>query len=322
MNNRHDKSFKEFLRNKKTFVELMQSFVDEEWTKMIDEKHIEAFDKSFVLKDYEEREADVIYKVKDGDKEVFFYILLELQSRVDYTMPFRLLVYMVQLWLHECNNTDKKVRERKDYRLPAILPIVLYNGKYQWTALRNFKEMQEDFELFEGHLVDFQYMLFDVWRYDDEELKVIGNFIAAMFYIDKHVDRSGELLEALNSMTEILRKSNANQFNVFKRWLTYVLKPFLEDVSEEELAETLEDIDPLEVEKVYSHAARAIRKEHAENKKNWIAEGKKEGIKEGKEEGIELEKYKIAKAMKANGIDEAVIKNCTELPIEEIRKLK
>ncbi len=32
------------------------------------------FDKSFVLKDYEEREADVIYKVKDGDKKCFLYI--------------------------------------------------------------------------------------------------------------------------------------------------------------------------------------------------------------------------------------------------------
>ena len=44
-----------------------------------------------------------------------FYVLQELQSSVDFTIPFRLLRYMVELLNDVFKNTDEKVRERKDF---------------------------------------------------------------------------------------------------------------------------------------------------------------------------------------------------------------
>ncbi len=46
--------------------------------------------KSFILSDYEEIESDIAYKVKNAKEEIYFYILLELQSTVDFSMPMRL----------------------------------------------------------------------------------------------------------------------------------------------------------------------------------------------------------------------------------------
>lgn len=40
---------------------------------------MERIDKSFILNDFNEKEADVVYKVNLGDTEVIFYILLELR---------------------------------------------------------------------------------------------------------------------------------------------------------------------------------------------------------------------------------------------------
>jgi hypothetical protein len=43
-------------------------------------------------------------------------------------MPYRLFEYMVGVWRDVLKNTETKIAERKDYRLPAIIPIVLYNA--------------------------------------------------------------------------------------------------------------------------------------------------------------------------------------------------
>ncbi|WP_422664938.1 Rpn family recombination-promoting nuclease/putative transposase [Aneurinibacillus uraniidurans] len=59
---------------------------------------------------------------------VIFYVLLEMQSSVDFQMPFRLLFYMLEIWRDILKNTDKNEAVRKDFRL------VLYNGKQEWTA--------------------------------------------------------------------------------------------------------------------------------------------------------------------------------------------
>jgi predicted transposase YdaD len=45
--------------------------------------------------------------------EVIFYVLLELQSAVDQTMPFRLLQYMIEIWRDIYNNVLEKERRRK-----------------------------------------------------------------------------------------------------------------------------------------------------------------------------------------------------------------
>jgi hypothetical protein len=89
---------------------------------------------------------------------------LELQSTTDHLMPYRLLLYTVEIWRDIFNNTAKKDRERKSFRLPAIIPAVLYNGADKWTSALNFKELQANYRQFEKHLLDFRYILFDVNR--------------------------------------------------------------------------------------------------------------------------------------------------------------
>lgn len=136
----HDRGYRELLSSKRAFLELLKTFVREEWTKDIDEDSLVRVEKSYVLQDFSEKEADIIYKLKTKGSEVIFYILLELQSTVDHTMPFRLLQYMLEIWRDVYNNTPEKERRRKGFRLPAIVPAVIYNGERGWTARRSFRE--------------------------------------------------------------------------------------------------------------------------------------------------------------------------------------
>jgi len=65
-------------------------------------------------------------------------------GKIDHTMPFRLLQYMVEVWRDAYNNTPEKERKRKGFRLPAIVPAILYNGEGGWTARRSFREYQPE----------------------------------------------------------------------------------------------------------------------------------------------------------------------------------
>ena len=86
----HDKSYKDLYSKKEVAIDLFKSFFNEEWTKYLTTENLTLVNKSFVTSDYEETEADIVYKANINNKEVIFYILLEFQSTVDYRMPLRL----------------------------------------------------------------------------------------------------------------------------------------------------------------------------------------------------------------------------------------
>jgi len=77
---------------------------------------------------------------------------------------------MVEIWGNVLKETDKKEVRRKDFRLPVIIPCVLYNGSNNWTAKKSFKETLFKFEQFGEFVLDFKYILIDIRRYKDEEL--------------------------------------------------------------------------------------------------------------------------------------------------------
>ena len=64
-----------------------------------------------------------MYKATIGNAEVIFYIILEFQSSVDYSMPIRLFLYMSEIWREVLKNTEKSDVKRKDFKLPAISVI-------------------------------------------------------------------------------------------------------------------------------------------------------------------------------------------------------
>lgn len=166
MHHIHDKSYKDLFSNKELLVKMIQNFIDSPWGKEITEENMELVNKSYILSDYEELESDIVYKATIQDKEVIFYILLEFQSYVDYSMPIRLFLYISEIWREVLKNTKKIEAKSKDFKLPAIVPIVLYNGEYKWTVEKNFKNVINQSELFGNSIIDFEYILIDINKYE------------------------------------------------------------------------------------------------------------------------------------------------------------
>ena len=74
----HDKSYKDLYSKKEIAIDLFKSLLNEEWTKYLTKENLTLVNKSFVTSDYEETEADIVYKANIGEKEVYFYILFHL----------------------------------------------------------------------------------------------------------------------------------------------------------------------------------------------------------------------------------------------------
>ncbi|MCL6592114.1 MAG: Rpn family recombination-promoting nuclease/putative transposase [Firmicutes bacterium] len=305
INNPHDRGYKSLLASEEIFLQLLQSFVDMGWVSQIDPEAVTRIDTTQILPDFSEKEADLVYRLKIKGQEVIFYLLMELQSSVDFQMPYRLLTYMMGIWRDVLKNTGPKEVQRKEFRLPPIVPVVLYNSKERWTACRSFKEILAEAELFKEFVVDFKYILIDVNRYDKQNLKDLTNIIGTVFLLEQAKDVK-EIMKDLLGIGPILRKFDAKSFQLFASWLKVILTARLPEKAKQEIIKILEESRPEEAEKMVTNIEKIIE----------------EGLMAGKMEGILEGKMEDAKKMMTKNMPEDLIIEITGLSVEQIRKIK
>jgi Putative transposase, YhgA-like len=77
------------------------------------------------------REGDVIWRLPtEGGLDLFIYVLLEFQSRIDWWMAVRTQIYEGLLWQQLIAERNLKPGDK----LPPVLMLVLYNGEARWNA--------------------------------------------------------------------------------------------------------------------------------------------------------------------------------------------
>lgn len=82
-----------------------------------------------------QRHTDVLFSVPLDGHEAFVFVLMEHQSSNDSLMAYRMLRYIVRIW---DRYLDENPRARK---LPAVIPLVVYNGPGRWTAPRRLRDV-------------------------------------------------------------------------------------------------------------------------------------------------------------------------------------
>jgi hypothetical protein len=77
------------------------------------------------------REGDVIWRLPiEGGLDLYLYLLIEFQSRIDWWMAVRTQIYEGLLWQQVIAERHLKTGDK----LPPVLLIVLYNGEARWNA--------------------------------------------------------------------------------------------------------------------------------------------------------------------------------------------
>ena len=300
---KHDEAYKDVLSDSESFIHFLKKYIAKPWTANISPDDVERVNKSFITEEYRPINSDLIYKLKINGSDVYFYVLIELQSEVDFTMPFRLLQYMVALLREIFNNTDKDVRERKDFRLPAIVPIVLYNGKDNWTAVMTFREYTGDYGIFGDNIIDFRYLLLDVDKTDEAAIEPIETVLDAHFSLEKLRIRKklpGKLVEWWEEKTSGLSDDDKNKLINLIDLLVYKGKM------------------PPEVRAYFQNSIK--KGEETKMKfalETWMDEVEGEAMDKGRKQKA----LEIAKNFKAKGISVDDIAEATGLTVDDVLKL-
>ncbi len=218
-------------------------------------------------------------------------------------------VYMTEVWRDIFKNVSSKEAGRKSFRLPVIVPIVLYNGQAQWTVPLHFKETLNSPELFLDQVVDFQYILINVNSYQEEELLQLSNLLGAVFLVDQ-AKSIAEIIERLKKLSGVIKKMEPEEFRLFISWTENILTRGISSVKKEEITGIMKKSHPEEVETMISNVERVIKKS--------LKDAEKQGEKQGIERGI----IKVAKQMLAAGEDIEKIMRYTGLSREEIEEIK
>ena len=132
--NEHDKLFKDLLSDKEETRKFINKFL--KLSEPLKQNELELYNSSYITSEYKSKEADIVYKKKDED--IFF--LIEHQSTVDISMPYRIKNYAVEILR---TAVDKNKLHKIDYEYPLVVAIVLYTGDKKWNAKLKFEDMQK-----------------------------------------------------------------------------------------------------------------------------------------------------------------------------------
>ena len=305
LHHKHDKLFREILNDNKEVVKLINKYMEPK--EKLTEDMIEKFDTKFLTSMYEEREADIVYKIKG--KEIFF--LVEHQTKVDYIMPYRMLEYSLEIIRARMRNIKGKIEK---VGIPRVIPLVIYTGQAKWTAKNEFEEVQVKFEHLKGIDVITGYNLIDIR--DEEEAIKDGTAIARMSVIERK-NGTEDIIEIVKRMSKYIKEKNERK--EFAKEVKYLLS---DKLNEEEIEKIEEVLIEKEGEEGMLHAQMVIRRDFENAKKKGIEEGleegrregRREGRKEGREEGI----IEIAKKMLNEKVDIDFIMKITGLKKEQI----
>ncbi len=314
-NQPYDKIYRKILSNKIQVVGLLNRYIKTE--EKITEDNIERYQSKFVNAQFENRESDIVYKIKNTN--VFF--LIEHQSRIDYNMAQRIAEYQMEIIKLE----NPKKENRKNIVVPLVIPLVIYtSNKAKWNAQRSITKMQPKVKGYK-RLGLSEYHLLDINSIDVNQLLHENLFVLRIFGLEK-----AKTQEELGNIFEYILHTEQDKENIqlLKEIAYYVYNTVLENEKVKEKFEELEEgeenmsfVDML-LEEKEKHIAEGeklgIKKGRSEGEKI----GRQQGEKIGRQKGAQIQKEKIAKNLLNLKMKIQDIERATGLSESEIKKLQ
>ena len=311
-----DKLYKSILDDKTEATELINRTLNLSNTPYaIHPEEIEKYNSSFINQYFKSEEADIIYKKKDED--IFF--LIEHQSKIDYSMAYRILNYNMAIIRSAIN---LKKLKNKSYKMPMVYPIVLYTGKRKWNAEQYFQQCQLTLPGVPISSLSY-YNLVDINDFSEEELWKSNNFLSKILILEKFKDKMNieDYLiklsyfkfnnKEINILTQMIQNS------IIKKIGPESVKNFINKINKKEC----DDMSALEIflEKLIDESIEKGLKQGIEK---GMEKGMEKGIKKGIKQGIEQNRKSIILKMLKNQMDDETIILMTEISREKLETIK
>ena len=220
---RHDPGYKLLFSHSTLVEELLRGFLHGDWIERLDFSTLEKVGGSFVSGDLRERHSDVIWRLRlrgDEDRWVYLYLLLELQSTSDPFMAVRLLTYVGLL----LEDVIRKEKLKPGDRLPAVLPLVLHNGKGRWRAPLRLESLFVPVpNPLKRYLPRLTYLLLDERRLDLNRPELERNRTAALFRFE--TNETPEAMPRLyRGLNDLLPPEDPNLSRTVHAWIASVVR--------------------------------------------------------------------------------------------------
>lgn len=273
--NPHDKFFKETFSNIAVAKDFINNYLPQSIINIIDINTLEPQKDSFINEELQEVFSDMLFRVNINKREGYIYFLFEHKSYTSKNISFQLLKYMLEIW-------EAKVKKENTNELPIIIPLVIYHGKDDWNIkgtlgemIKGYEDLPEDVK---KYVPDYEYLLYDISRYTDEQIKgeVQLRIILTIFRDIFTKDNKG-LRDSIVRATEYLRELDNKQTGIeyFETFMRYVL-----NAGQKLTKEDIEDIIN-KVEKTYPEGSEVVMT----LAERFREEGKMQGLEQGLKEG-------------------------------------
>ena len=298
------------LNDKKEAIQIINSQLEHQQLKPSD---IEHYNSSFISENLRNSEADIVYKLKNND----VYFLIEHQTYIDYSMPYRIFCYEKEIL--EAALMDKKIINKENYnfnnksfKYPIIISIVLYTGHKKWKAELDLRKVQVKFDKYRGKEFS-KYNVYDINTISNEELLRRKTKMNKIFVIEK-AKTEKELEENIYKVLETKLSKEDKKF--LANTIKLVFGKYLKEEKTKKILNKLKG-DEKNMLAVIDMLDRRFAEVEEAGWKSGMEKGIKEGIKEGKKE----EKIEIIKNMLKEKIPVNVIESVTQMDKKEIYKI-
>lgn len=259
----HDSAYKYLFSNKKIFHQLITRYVDLDFAKKIKLDSIQSVDRSFIADDLAKRESDLIYQVNLDGQEIFIYILVEFQSTVDKSIPIRMLLYILHLY-------DLTYRNSKEGKLPAIFPILLYNGSDEWTIPFHIQDLIHH-QIPKQFIPHFTYYPIIENKIPESKLDKLKGLVSAVFYLEKQ-NEPEKLAKAIEHVLKFLEEEQPEELRMFTSWVNEIFRGALDPESIAKI-KSLTEVKPM--------LAQVVDKMRTESKEEGKIEAARKMIQKG-----------------------------------------
>ncbi len=273
INNPHDKFFKETFGNVTVAGDFLTNYLPASIVKYIDIDTLDPQKDSFIDNNLDENFSDLLFKANIANEEGYVYFLFEHKSYPDKGVAFQVLRYMIEIWEAKM---DKEMGG-----LPVVLPLVVFHGNSSWRIssslgdiLNGYNELPEDLKIY---VPNFEYLLYDITDYSDEEIKGVAQTrIGLTLLRDIFTSDNEKFLQSFHRSVSYLNELEDRQTGIeyFETMIRYIASA-ARNLTKKDVQKILQD-----VERNYQEGSE-IAMTLADM---WREEGREEGRKEGREE--------------------------------------
>ncbi|MDP3534590.1 MAG: Rpn family recombination-promoting nuclease/putative transposase [Halomonas sp.] len=316
IHNRHDHSYKLLFSHPEMVRDLLTGFVKEAWVEQLDFSTLEKVSGSYVTEDLRDREDDIIWRARWGDDWLYVYLLLEFQSSEDAHMAVRIMTYLGLLY----QDLIRQHAFTPSGKLPPVLPVVLYNGEKRWKAAQNVADLVERVPGgLERYRPNLAYLLLDEGAIvsDPAWSDQMRNVAAALFRLEHNRDEQ-DMLAVLGTLVEWLKAPEQTGLRrAFVVWIRRVLLP-----SRAPEMELPDFTDLQDLHEVHDMLAERIKKWPEQWEERGRKAGRQETLREAEERVLENKRNAARKLIARTEMNDQLIAEIAELPIEEVEKLR